>query len=87
MRRRDLGDLLVTQRLTVVVARNLAAAHLVAVGVARHGSLAIGPFAQQPDRFGGQLVERFLVALPQHQQRFIAVCGQRVLRVRLEFGR
>ena len=84
--RSNLGNLLVAQRLAVVLARNLAAANFVAVGVTGDRFLALRPFTQELDRFRRQFVQRLLVALPQHQQRSVAARRQRILGVRLEFG-
>jgi len=50
----------VAQRLAVVGATDLLAAHVVAILIGAHRSATCRPFAQQPERFAGDLLQGFL---------------------------
>ena len=75
---RDLRDLLMTQGLAVIVARDLAATHRVAVLIGLDTGFTFRPLSEQPDRLCRQIVERLLIALPQHDQAAVALFGQRI---------
>ena len=85
--RRDLWNLLVAQRLPVVVARDLAAAHRVAVMLRADAGFARRPLTQLLERFRRQVADGFLVALSQCEEAPVIIVCQGLGRVGVKLGR